>query len=740
MAITISGENNNDKILASDGIIDQISGFNIAGIITATTFTGNLIGNVTGNLTGNVNSTSPLLLQTGGSERFRITGNNELGIAGANYGTSGQVLTSGGSGSAVTWSAIPTQITFSNPSNNRILTSEGGVGVNCEANLTWDGNKIHATATGEIARFQSTNSVSTIRLYSTASGHTEIGHTEDTYIAVGGDERLRIKGSNGDVGVGNDSPNCRLAVKDTATHTAYAGSTPSVGDCMLQLYNNPSSEAVNNHSTLQFGVYGGSHNRVNTISAVAENAGNRKMATTFCTDSGSNRNERMRITGDGNVNIGGDYTQTSYVTSITNTANTNLFRVKTANEGDYDLRFNIQNGEAMIWNYGTDDLVFGNRYSRKLHLITNAQKRLTIHGDFVGINTATPNTYLHVKGTGRLLRLETTASGGGQCYIDFNDESAVRASIGMRGSSSDTLTIAALNSGLRFDVQNANSALLINSNGCLQHGTASGVSYFTGSSEYIFGSTTSSPPAGGYESRVQIHGSKTRSVLTIAAYNNNAGGPFMTFLSSRSTTRGTLGSTIGGADTLGDIRFAGDNGTNYNSVALGAQIYATAASTPGSGDTVIAGRLKFVTGTASGGSLPVVMEIREDGHLMLKRGRVNNNGSLLYCEGGYIAGTGTLTFNVPVYSGGNVYKIDMFYSHHSLAYGAYRYGVYGAYSGHSGVQINNDFGSHSSGNGGSWTITRGSAGTDVVITKTAGTYGGQGYWFINVYAGYYTQL
>ena len=104
MAITISGENNNDKILASDGVIDQISGINIvgiltaghlnvgsniqlgnAGIITATTFVGNV--------TGNVNSTSPLLLQTGGSERFRITSDNALGIAGANYGSSGQVLT-----------------------------------------------------------------------------------------------------------------------------------------------------------------------------------------------------------------------------------------------------------------------------------------------------------------------------------------------------------------------------------------------------------------------------------------------------------------------------------------------------------------------------------------------------------------------------------------------------------------------------------------------------------------------
>ena len=48
MAITISGENNNDKILASDGVIDQLSGFSIVGVITATSFTGDVTGNLTG--------------------------------------------------------------------------------------------------------------------------------------------------------------------------------------------------------------------------------------------------------------------------------------------------------------------------------------------------------------------------------------------------------------------------------------------------------------------------------------------------------------------------------------------------------------------------------------------------------------------------------------------------------------------------------------------------------------------
>ena len=76
MAITISGENNNDRITAQDGVIDTISGFNISGIITASSFTGDLTGDVTGNLTGNVtgnvNNTSNLLLQIGGTEKLRL--------------------------------------------------------------------------------------------------------------------------------------------------------------------------------------------------------------------------------------------------------------------------------------------------------------------------------------------------------------------------------------------------------------------------------------------------------------------------------------------------------------------------------------------------------------------------------------------------------------------------------------------------------------------------------------------
>ena len=92
MAIVISGVNNNDRITATDGTIDLLSGVNYAGIITAPGFSasGNItagsinIGNniqlgnagvatattFVGNLTGIVNNTGNLLLQIGGSEKF----------------------------------------------------------------------------------------------------------------------------------------------------------------------------------------------------------------------------------------------------------------------------------------------------------------------------------------------------------------------------------------------------------------------------------------------------------------------------------------------------------------------------------------------------------------------------------------------------------------------------------------------------------------------------------------------
>ena len=240
MAIVISGVNNNDKITASDGTIDLLSGVNYTGIITAPSITasnnitssnnitaGNLnigsniqLGNAgvatattfVGNLTGNVNATSNLLLQIGGSEKFRVASSGQLGIGGANYGTSGQVLTSGGSGSAATWSTI-TGTTINNNADNRIITGSGTANtLEGEANLTFNGGatgdaqltvhaaEANANSDSELILETSNDFATSVVMFkdSTAEAGSIAYNHGDNYIKLstnginGGIERVRI--------------------------------------------------------------------------------------------------------------------------------------------------------------------------------------------------------------------------------------------------------------------------------------------------------------------------------------------------------------------------------------------------------------------------------------------------------------------------------------------------------------------------------------------------------------------
>ena len=149
----------------------------------------------------------------------------------------------------------------------------------------------------------------------------------------------------------------------------------------------------------------------------------------------------------------------------------------------------------------------------------------------------------------------------------------------------------------------------ITSEGTIQHTPVSGVNYFTGTGEYVFGSNQSSPASGGNEGNVQIHTSKTRASFSINAYQNNAGAPFMQFISSRSGTVGTLGTVAANNDYLGDIRFCGDNGAG--GVATGATIQVrakTAATTNG-----MAARIEFATAKDASSNTRQVFSMNEGG-------------------------------------------------------------------------------------------------------------------------------
>ena len=52
-------------------------------------------------------SSTSLAFNTGGTERLRIAASGQIGIGGANYGTSGQTIVSAGSGAAPAWGTLP---------------------------------------------------------------------------------------------------------------------------------------------------------------------------------------------------------------------------------------------------------------------------------------------------------------------------------------------------------------------------------------------------------------------------------------------------------------------------------------------------------------------------------------------------------------------------------------------------------------------------------------------------------
>ena len=70
-------------------------------------------------------SNDNISFETAGSERLRISSSGQIGLGGANYGTSGQVLTSQGSGSAPTWSSVSADVGITTNLSGSFTASAG---------------------------------------------------------------------------------------------------------------------------------------------------------------------------------------------------------------------------------------------------------------------------------------------------------------------------------------------------------------------------------------------------------------------------------------------------------------------------------------------------------------------------------------------------------------------------------------------------------------------------------------
>ena len=160
----------------SGASIDGAGGLNLTGIATAGSFKGNLTGDVSGNVTGlaatftgpvtiggtltyedvtNIDAVGVITARDGvkvTSGGIDITGN--IGLGGATYGSSGQVLTSGGSGANATWTTISAAPEFTATASGAIANGKTIV-LNSDATVSVAATTLTSESIGSVAGIES---------------------------------------------------------------------------------------------------------------------------------------------------------------------------------------------------------------------------------------------------------------------------------------------------------------------------------------------------------------------------------------------------------------------------------------------------------------------------------------------------------------------------------------------------------------------------------------------------------
>jgi len=141
--------------------------------------------------------------------------------------------------------------------------------------------------------------------------------------------------------------------------------------------------------------------------------------------------------------------------------------------------------------------------------------------------------------------------------------------------------------------------------------------FVDGGGNHVNIGTNSATTIGGSNGGLNVFGNTDDAWVNVARFSANAGGPNLQFGKSRNATVGSQ-TVVADGDTLGQISFAGSDGTDMNN--YGAVIKGLVDGTPGGND--MPGRLVFET-TVNGASVPT------------EKMRINNAGTVL------IGGTNT---------------------------------------------------------------------------------------------------
>ena len=232
------------------------------------------------------------------------------------------------------------------------------------------------------------------------SGNSVDGGVISNFASTGIDDNASATAvtilSDGNVGIGNDSPSAPLHIKKSISST-YTGGNTGILNSLFNITNTFSTSTVNAQANIQLGVYDGTHNRVTGIAAVAESATNRKASLVFWTDDENTRSEKLRITGDGKVGIG--TTSPEQILHLRSASNQLRLQDSTNNK-KYDL--NVDLDKFMI-----DDMTAG-------------VNRFAISGSNVGIGTTNPDCALDVTRTSGWAEMHLDGASGGDLILKDN--------------------------------------------------------------------------------------------------------------------------------------------------------------------------------------------------------------------------------------------------------------------------------------------------------------------------------
>jgi len=185
------------------------------------------------------------------TERFRIGSDGQLGIGGATYGTSGQVLTSGGASAAPTWSAAPSPAALTTASGSAPSYSarawvnfDGTANTNLTGTYSQSGTTVTVTATAhgliagnavfaDITSGTGVDGDYTVAIVTNANTFT---YTAGTSLTTSGNITIRrntIRGSGNvssiaDNGTGDYTVNFTTAMPD-ANYSAVTGTRRDSG-------------------------------------------------------------------------------------------------------------------------------------------------------------------------------------------------------------------------------------------------------------------------------------------------------------------------------------------------------------------------------------------------------------------------------------------------------------------------------------------------------------------------------